>query len=167
MMASRAPRLLNQHAAQYPARDATRPRAPRRHYARLQASQRPAKRRWRSPGPYRGSHGQRSCGVAIQRRFGGGASGHHRGGKEQLLSTRDERPHLCPGAPSSHRTVRGSSISTAEHGRAIGTALVTYMFVHRSCCCSDVRPRTAASAGCASCHASFMQEIGVPAAVLV
>ena len=44
-----------------------------------------------------------AVGGAIQRHFGGGASDHHRGVKDQLLSTSDGRPHLCPVAPSSHR----------------------------------------------------------------
>jgi acyl-coenzyme A thioesterase PaaI-like protein len=44
-----------------------------------------------------------AVGGAIQRHFGGEASDHHRGVKDQRLSTSDRRPHLCPVAPSSHR----------------------------------------------------------------
>src|ERR1700680_2324384 len=45
---STTPRFLNQRAVQYLAGDRTPPSAPRRHYDRLQASQRLAKQRWGS-----------------------------------------------------------------------------------------------------------------------
>jgi hypothetical protein len=61
------------------------------------------KRRWGSRRRYRRSHGRRSCGRCHPAPLRWGASDHHRGVKDQLLSTSDGRPHLCPVAPSSHR----------------------------------------------------------------
>ncbi|HVR23730.1 MAG TPA: hypothetical protein VMU26_10430 [Candidatus Polarisedimenticolia bacterium] len=62
---------------------------------------------------------------------------------------------------------------TDEHGRAMGTAIVTYMFINPPAVrTSDLgpqgpRPRAQCCAECSSCHASLMQEVVVPAVARV
>src|ERR1700693_6147795 len=146
---STTPRFRNQRAVQYLARDATPPSGPRRHYDRLHASQRLAKQRWGSPRRYRCSHGRRSCGRCPPAPLRGGL---------RITTVELKINYFLPVTEGrifarSHLLRIGSTLCvgnvdlTDEHGRAIGTAIVTYMLINPPAVQTpDVEPGPQASA---------------------